>query len=77
MTRPTRAGINCTTGEEYVVELTDEEIAELEVMQNAAKEREVLRQAEEERITALKTSARAKLVAGESLTKEEAATIVL
>jgi hypothetical protein len=30
MTRPTRVEINCETGEETIVELTDAEIAEME-----------------------------------------------
>lgn len=69
--------IDCTTGEITEVDLTPEEIAHHEAV---AIEMEAMRQAREEAEaikTALKASAKAKLVAGEPLTEEEAATIVL
>jgi hypothetical protein len=76
-TRPTRIEINCETGVASEIELTDEEIAQLEVdaVANAAAEAE--RVAAAEALAALKASARAKLVAGQPLTEEEAATLVL
>jgi L-lactate utilization protein LutC len=68
---------NCETGEVIEVPLTPEEIAEHQVMAQA----EAIRKAEEDAAKAateaLKASARTKLVAGEPLTSEEAATIVL
>ncbi len=77
MTRPTRLEINCTTGEQSIVELTDAEIADMET---AAAQHEVDRLAAEaaaEELAALKASAKAKLVAGTPLTEEEAATLVV
>ena len=77
MTRPTKVIINCSTGEREIVELTDAEIAEREAM---AAQAELDRIAEEEAAQALadlKASARAKLIAGEALTEEEASVIVL
>ena len=72
----TRAEINCTTGEVIIVPLTADEIAQME----AVKANEELRQAkllaEQTALAELKASAKAKLIAGEPLTEEEAATIV-
>jgi hypothetical protein len=77
MTRPTRLEINCETGEESVIELTDAEIAQMEADALAAAEYQAAREAEAEATAALKASARAKLVAGTPLTEEEAATLVI
>ena len=77
METPTKVIINCSTGERSIVPLTAEEIAEREAM---AAQAELDRIAEEEAAQALadlKASAKAKLIAGEPLTAEEAATIVL
>lgn len=77
MTRPTRIEINCTTGEESVVELTDAEIAQQEAdsLALAAQQEEQAQAAEA--LATLKASARAKLVSGTPLTPEEAATLVI
>lgn len=75
--RPTKIVVDCATGERQILELTDEEIAEREAM---AAEAEAQRIAEEEAaaaLQALKDSAKAKLIAGEPLTAEEADTLVL
>jgi hypothetical protein len=74
---PTAIEVNCETGEVIQRPLTTEELAqrEIDMAEFAAKEAE--REAEATRITALKNSAKAKLVSGEPLTEEEAATIVL
>jgi hypothetical protein len=77
MTRPTRLEINCETGVESIIELTDAEIAQMEADAADAAEAQAAREAEEAALAALKTSARAKLVAGQPLTEEEAATLVL
>lgn len=77
MTRPTRIEKNCTTGEELIIELTDEEIAQMEEIRIQAQAEIAARETEKNRIEELKVSARTKLVAGEPLTEEEAATIVL
>ena len=74
---PTKLIVDCSTGERTIVELTAEEIAEREQM---AAEAEAQRLAEEEAAAALqslKDSAKAKLIAGEPLTAEEADTLVL
>jgi hypothetical protein len=72
----TKIIVNCETGLSEVVELTAEEIAQLEVDQAAAASQLAAEQAESDRIEALKVSARAKLVAGETLTADEAALII-
>jgi len=65
--------INCETGEESIVDLTPEEVAEV----NADDAGIETRTARQQAINNLKASAKAKLVAGEALTQEEADTIVL
>jgi hypothetical protein len=77
MTRPTRLEINCTTGEESIIELTDAEIAEVEAAAEAAAAERAAEVEAAEALAALKASARAKLVAGQPLTEEEAATLVI
>jgi hypothetical protein len=77
MTRPTRIEINCTTGEESVVELTDAEIAqqEADALVAAAQQEEATQAATA--LAALKASAKAKLISGQPLTAEEADTLVI
>jgi hypothetical protein len=77
MSKPTKIEVNCTTGVETITELTDQEIAQLEIDRAAFEVREAAKQAAATALAALKASAKAKLVAGEPLTEEEAATIVL
>ena len=74
---PTKVIIDCSTGERQIVPLTAEEIAEREAMAAAAAEEEAARQAEADRIAALKESAKAKLIAGEPLTADEASVLVI
>jgi hypothetical protein len=77
MTRPTRLEINCETGEESISELTDAEIAQMEADAAAfAAQQEEAAQAAEA-LAALKASAKAKLIAGQPLTAEEADTLVI
>jgi|688.fasta_scaffold82021_6 hypothetical protein len=77
MTRPTRLEINCETGEESIIELTDAEIAQMEADAAAfAAQQEEAAQAAEA-LAALKASAKAKLIAGQPLTAEEADTLVI
>ena len=74
---PTKLVIDCGTGERKEIPLSKEEIAEREAMAAQAEaDRLAQEQAEAER-QALKDSAKAKLVAGEPLTAEEADTLVL
>ena len=73
----TRTEINCETGEVTIAELTASEIAAMEAFGAEQAIRKAEEQAQVEALAALKVSARTKLVAGEPLTEEEAATIVL
>jgi hypothetical protein len=70
---PSKLIVDLDTGVETVVEMNEEEVAVLEAIREESIAQEAVRQAHEE----LKVSAKAKLVAGEPLTEEEAATIVL
>jgi hypothetical protein len=72
----TKIIVNCETGVTEVVELTADEIAQLEADQAEAELDRQARETEAARIEALKVSARAKLVAGEVLTADEAALII-
>jgi formylmethanofuran dehydrogenase subunit B len=74
---PTRIEINCETGVESIIELTDAEVAELAVQAAEAEARKAEEDAAAEALAALKTSAKAKLVAGTPLTEAEAATLVI
>lgn len=73
----TKIIVNCETGEVQELPLTAEEIAEREAMAAKAEADRLAREAEEQRIADLKASAKAKLIAGEPLTAEEADTLVL
>ena len=75
--RPTKLIVDCSTGERTVVPLTDEEIAEREAMAAQAEADRLAQEQAEADLQALKDSAKAKLVAGEALTAEEADTLVL
>lgn len=70
MSKPTKLVVNCTTGEQSVVELTDEEIAQREADALAFAEEQAARQAEEAAKEAAKASAKLKLAAL-GLTEEE------
>lgn len=76
--------IDLETNENKIIDFTSEElsqkdidIAELEAETTAKAEAEAQAQADKEAKDTLKASAKAKLVAGEALTQEEADTIVL
>lgn len=77
MPNPTRIEINCETGVESIIELTDAEVAQMEADRVAAEARKAEEDAAAEALAALKASAKAKLVAGTPLTEEEAATLVI
>jgi hypothetical protein len=72
----TKIIVNCETGVTEVLELTADEIAQLEADQAQAELDRAAHEAEVARVEALKVSARAKLVAGETLTADEAALII-
>jgi hypothetical protein len=77
MANPTRIEIDCSTGIESIIELTDAEVAELAVQAAIAEARKAEEDAAAEALAALKASAKAKLVAGTPLTEAEAATLVI
>jgi hypothetical protein len=72
----TKIVVNCETGVTEEIELTPAEIVELEAAQAQAVIEQDAREAEAARIEALKTSAKAKLVAGDKLTADEAALLI-
>ncbi len=72
----TKIVVNCETGVTETIELTPAEIAEIEAAQAQAVIDQAARDAEATRLAALKTSAKAKLVAGEPLTTEEASLLI-
>lgn len=74
---PMKVIVDCSTGEQTYVPLTEEEIAEMEANRIEAEAAEAERLAAEEELAALKASAKAKLVAGEPLTEEEASVLVI
>ena len=69
--------VDCTKGTQTIVPLTAQEIAERD--QAAAKyaEEQAKREADAKKLADLKASAKTKLIAGESLTDEEASAIVI
>lgn len=68
MTRPTRLEINCETGVESIIELTDAEIAQMEADQADA----AARQQEAEAKAAADAEAKAALLAKLGITEDEA-----
>lgn len=74
---PTHHEINCTTGEVVVRDFTQEEYDAWVAMSASYEAKLAEEKAAAEALQALKASAKAKLVAGQPLTEEEAATIVL
>lgn len=72
MANPTRIEIDCSTGIETIIELTDEEVAEREAQAAQAQADRVAREAEESAKLAAKEAVLAKL----GLTAEEAAALL-
>ena len=77
MPNPTKIVIDCSTGVESIIELTDAEVAQMEADAAAFAAAEAERTAAPEALAALKTSAKSKLVSGTPLTDAEAATLVI
>ena len=73
----TKVVVDCSTGEQTILPLTQDEIASLELSRQEAEARKAEEDAAAEALAAVKASAKAKLVAGTPLTEEEAATLVL
>jgi hypothetical protein len=72
----TKIVVNCETGVTEEIELSADEIAQREADLAQAERNQAERDAEATRLAALKTSAKAKLVAGEALTTEEASLLI-
>ena len=73
----TKVVVDCSTGVTEIVPLTAEEIAQREVDAEAYAIEQAERTAAAEALATLKASAKAKLIAGEPLTSEEADTLVI
>ena len=73
----TKIVVDCATGQQSIIPLTAEEIAQREADAAAFAEQKAAEEAAAEALAALKASAKAKLVAGQPLTEEEAATLVI
>ena len=73
----TKIVVDCSKGTIAYLPLSAKEIAERDQAASAFAEAEIQRQADAEALTALKESAKAKLIAGEPLTEEEASTLVI
>jgi hypothetical protein len=69
--------INCETGESVERDMTPAELEAQAAMQAQTEETRAAEDAAKAALDALKVSARAKLVAGQPLTAEEADTLVL
>jgi hypothetical protein len=74
---PKKLVVDIANGYTQYIDLTPAEIAQLDQDAAAFAERQALLEAEAQAKEALKASARAKLVAGETLTEEEAAVLVI
>lgn len=69
--------VDCSTGKTTIVPLTAQEIAERDQEAAQYAEQQAQKEAEAQALQALKDSAKAKLIAGEALTDEEASAIVI
>jgi hypothetical protein len=74
---PTKVVIDCSTGEAQILPLTAQEIAQRDQDAAAFAAAEAERAEAATALAALKASAKAKLIAGEPLTEEEAAVLVV
>ena len=69
--------VDCAKGTQTIVPLTAQEIAEHDQAVAKSAEEQTKREADAQELQALKDSAKAKLIAGEALTDEEASAIVI
>lgn len=76
MSENTKIVVDCATGIASIVEMTAEEITQRELDLQAATAQMEQNQAERQALEELKTSAKAKLIAGEPLTEEEASVLL-
>jgi hypothetical protein len=77
MSTLTKLVVNCETGEEQIVNLTPEEIADRDALAAAYEAEQAAIAAAEQAKAELKASAKAKLIAGQPLTAEEADVLVI
>ena len=77
MSTNTKLVIDAKAGTEELVPMTAEEIAKRDEHAQATQEEKTVKLANEQAKEDLKASAKAKLMAGEALTEEEANTIVI
>lgn len=77
MDKPKKTIVDCATNTTYEVEMTDEEIAELEQIKADAEARLIEEEQAQADLEATKLSAKQKLISGEPLTEAEADTLVL
>jgi hypothetical protein len=75
--KPKKLVVDLATGKQEYIDLTPDEINERELAGIEAATRREEKEAAAAALAALKASAKAKLIAGQRLTEEEAATIVL
>jgi hypothetical protein len=73
----TKVIVDCSTGEQTIEPLTAEELSQLETDRVKAEADRATAEAEATAKAALKDSAKAKLIAGEPLTAEEASVLVI
>ena len=73
----TKIVVDCSTGEQKVIQLSAAELAQRDQDAAAAAVEQTAREEAAAALAALKASAKAKLVAGTPLTEEEAATLVI
>ena len=76
-TKPMKLVVDLATGKQEYIELTPDEINEREIAANEAAARAEADAAAKVALERLKKSAKDKLVTGQKLTEEEAATLVL
>jgi len=69
--------INCETGEQIYRPMTAEELAQREADRVEWEAQEIIKNADKERVVNLRASAKAKLIAGEPLTEDEASVLII
>ena len=74
---PKKLVVDIAAGTQMYIDLTTEEIAQRAADEDAHEIDRAARVAADEAFAALKASAKSKLIAGQPLTEEEAATIVI
>lgn len=73
----TKIVVDCSTGEQRIENLTEAEIEQREADAQAYLAQKAIEDAAAEALATLKASAKAKLIAGQPLTAEEADTLVI